>query len=160
MPDTSGNAASYFVDRHRDGPVGAKAAFVEAGAGGRTITYQDLALQSDRLGALYERHGLRAEDRAAMLVLDLIEFPVIFWGSLKAGIVPIPLNTLLPAEVYNAILLDSRARALFVSAELLPGGPTYPGPQPIFASGFCDRPRQARRCLLFFFFFLRQALGK
>ncbi len=120
MPDTSGNAASYFVDRHRDGPVGAKAAFVEAGAGGRTITYQDLALQSDRLGALYERHGLRAEDRAAMLVLDLIEFPVIFWGSLKAGIVPVPLNTLLPAEVYNAILLDSRARALFVSAELLP----------------------------------------
>ena len=55
-----------------------------------------------------------------MLVLDLIEFPIIFWGSLKAGIVPIPLNTLLPAEVYNAILMDSRARALFVSAELLP----------------------------------------
>ena len=120
MPGTNGNAAAYFVDRHRTGPVGAKAAFIEAGSGGRTITYQDLALQTDRMAALYERHGLRAEDRAAMLVLDLIEFPIIFWGSMKAGIVPIPLNTLLPAEVYNAILMDSRVRALFVSAELLP----------------------------------------
>ena len=120
MPETNGNAAAYFVDRHRTGPVAAKAAFIEAVPGGRTITYQDLALQSDRMAALYERHGLRAEDRAAMLVLDLVEFPVIFWGSMKAGIVPIPLNTLLSTEVYNAILMDSRARALFVSAELLP----------------------------------------
>jgi 4-hydroxybenzoate-CoA ligase len=55
-----------------------------------------------------------------MLVLDQIEFPIIFWGSLKAGIIPIPLNTLLSADVYGAILMDSRARALFVSSELLP----------------------------------------
>ena len=120
MPGINGNAAAYFVDRHRTGTVGAKVAFMEAGPGGRTITYRDLALQSDRMAALYERHGLRAEDRAAMLVLDLIEFPIVFWGSMKAGIVPIPLNTLLPMEVYNSILMDSRARALFVSAELLP----------------------------------------
>ena len=92
MTETNGNAASYFVDRHRTGTVGAKAAFMEAGPSGRTITYQDLALQSDRMAALYERHGLRAEDRAAMLVLDLIEFPIIFWGSMKAGIVPIPVS--------------------------------------------------------------------
>ncbi len=120
MPGTNGNAAAYFVDRHRAGPVAAKAAFIEAGPHGRMIAYRDLALQSDRMAALYERHGLRAEDRAAMLVLDQIEFPIVFWGSLKAGIVPIPLNTLLPAGLYNAILMDSRARALFVSAELLP----------------------------------------
>jgi 4-hydroxybenzoate-CoA ligase len=72
------------------------------------------------MAALYERHGVRPEDRAAMLVLDQIEFPVIFWGSLKAGVVPVPLNTLLPAALYEAILMDSRARALFISAELLP----------------------------------------
>ena len=41
MPGTNGNAAAYFVDRHREGPIGAKAAFIEAGPGGRTITYQD-----------------------------------------------------------------------------------------------------------------------
>ncbi len=120
MTGTGGNAAFYFVDRHCSGPAGAKVAFMEAGPGGRTLTYEELARQSDRMAALYQRHDLRREDRAVMLVLDQIEFPVIFWGSLKAGVIPIPLNTLLSAEVYHAILLDSRARALFVSTELLP----------------------------------------
>ncbi len=59
MPGKNGNAAAYFVDRHRTGPVAAKTAFMEAGPGGRSISYQDLALQSDRMAALYERHGLR-----------------------------------------------------------------------------------------------------
>jgi 4-hydroxybenzoate-CoA ligase len=119
MTTANGNAALYFVDRRRDGASGTKPAFVEAGPGGRTLTYADLASQSDRLADLYERHGLRPEDRAAMLVLDQIEFPVIFWGSLKAGVIPIPLNTLLTLEIYRAILIDSRARAVFVSRELL-----------------------------------------
>jgi 4-hydroxybenzoate-CoA ligase len=120
MSEANGNAALYFVDRHGSGPAKPKAAFVEFGSGGRILTYGDLASQSDRMAALYERHGLRPEDRAAMLVLDQIEFPIVFWGSLKAGIVPIPLNTLLSPEVYGAILMDSRARALFVSKELVP----------------------------------------
>ncbi len=120
MAEPSGNAASYFVDRHRSGGASAKAAFAEAGPAGRTLTYEDLALQSDRMAALYERHGLQPEDRAAMLVLDQIEFPVIFWGSLKAGVIPIPINTLLSADAYKAILMDCRARALFVSKELFP----------------------------------------
>ncbi len=53
-----------------------------------------------------------------MLVLDQIEFPIIFWGALKAGVVPIPLNTLLSTALYNEILNDSRASCLFVSKEL------------------------------------------
>jgi 4-hydroxybenzoate-CoA ligase len=120
MTGTSGNAAFYFVDRLSSGATGAKVAFAEADPGGRTLTYEELARQSDCMAALYDRHGLRPEDRAAMLVLDQIEFPLIFWGSLKAGVIPVPLNTLLSAEVYNVILMDSRARALFVSSELLP----------------------------------------
>ena len=143
MPDTNGNAAIYFVDRHKSGPVGAKAAFIEAGARGRTMTYQDLALQSDRMAALYERHGLRPEDRAAMLVLDTIEFPVVFWGSLKAGVLPVPLNTLLSAEVYHAILMDSRARALFgvwpSSSSFAWKLPHVPGRPSIFARGVSER---------------------
>ncbi|HZV21712.1 MAG TPA: benzoate-CoA ligase family protein, partial [Hyphomicrobiales bacterium] len=120
MTAREGNAALYFVDRHRFGNIGEKAAFIEAEPGGRTLTYRDLASQSDRMAALYRRHGLRPEDRAAMLLLDRIEFPIIFWGSLKAGVIPIPLNTLLSTEIYDAILRDSRARALFVSPELWP----------------------------------------
>ena len=55
-----------------------------------------------------------------MLVLDQVEFPQIFWGAIKAGVVPVPLNTLLATPVYEAILNDSRASCLFVSSELWP----------------------------------------
>jgi 4-hydroxybenzoate-CoA ligase len=114
--ETNSNAALYFVDRHAGGQAADQIAFVE---GDRTLSYRELARESGRLAGLYAAHGLQPEDRAAMIVLDTIEFPIIFWGSLKAGIVPAPLNTLLTTENYEAILNDSRAKALFVSEELL-----------------------------------------
>ncbi len=120
MRTENGNAALYFVDRHRGGPLAEKSAFVEGVEGGRSLTYGALADRSDCMASLYSRHGIRREDRAAMLVLDTVEFPVIFWGSLKSGVIPVPLNTLLAQDVYDAILKDSRARVLFVSAALLP----------------------------------------
>ena len=50
--------------------------------------------KTGRMADFYERHGIRREERAAVLVLDCLAFPVIFWGSLKAGVVPVALNTL------------------------------------------------------------------
>ena len=119
MKPPSGNAAQYFVDRHRIGPIAEKLAFVEGGGGGRSLSYADLVFESDRMAGLYQRHGIRRDERAAMLVHDVIEFPVIFWGSLKCGVVPVPLNTLLTPDIYQSILNDSQAAILFVSANLL-----------------------------------------
>ncbi len=120
MEQESGNAAIYFVDRHREAAYCEKNAFIEGHENGRTLTYAELADQSDCIPALYQKHQLKREDRVAVLVLDTIEFPVIFWGSLKAGVIPILLNTLLSSDLYSTILKDSRVRALFVSIELLP----------------------------------------
>ena len=88
------NAATYFVDRHVRENRGETVAFREAGAG-RTLTYGALADQSGRVAAALRAHGVRQEERMAMLVLDQIEFPVLFWGALKAGVIAVPLNTLL-----------------------------------------------------------------
>ncbi len=115
MPSDA-NAATYFVDRHLAEGRAEKVAFIE---GARSLTYGALAGQSDQMNGLLVRHGLRQEDRIAMLVLDVVEFPVIFWGALKAGVVPVAVNTLLTTEQYRYILRDSRARALFVSHALL-----------------------------------------
>src|SRR4029077_6380130 len=65
------------------------------------------------------RLGLQREDRLALLMLDTVDFPVLFWGAIRAGIIPIPLNTLLPVEQFRYILEDSRAKALFVSPPFL-----------------------------------------
>ena len=117
MSVENNNAAIYFVDRHARGSTAEKSAFIESD--GRNITYSGLKSRTDKMVGLCKTHGLRREDRVAMLVLDTIEFPVIFLGSMKAGVVPIALNTLLSTDVYDTILGDSRPRALFVSVELL-----------------------------------------
>ncbi len=114
------NAAVYFVERHRSGPIADKPAFVEGDAGARQLTYGALADQSDRIGDMLARHGIAREDRAVILVHDTIEFPVIFWGAIKCGVIPVPLNTMLSTEIYDVILNDARPRALFVSAAMLP----------------------------------------
>lgn len=119
MADSNGNAAVYFVERHRASDYADKAVFIEADGQQRRISYRTLAAESDKLADLYQRHGVQREQRAALLLLDTIEYPVIFWGSLKAGVVPIALNTLLATDVYQAILADSRAAVLFVSPQLL-----------------------------------------
>lgn len=112
------NAALYFVDRHIAEGRGDKIAYREADGEKRSLTYHELADQSAIFGGALVRHGVRREERVAMIVRDQLEFPIAFWGALKAGAVPVPLNTLLSASVYEAILNDSRASILLVSEQL------------------------------------------
>jgi len=116
----SGNAADYFIDRHLAEGRADKTAFREAAGDQRELSFGALADQSACVATALDRAGITRESRALMLVLDQIEFPEIFWGCLKAGVIPVPLNTLLAAPVYEAILNDSRATCLFVSAQLWP----------------------------------------
>jgi 4-hydroxybenzoate-CoA ligase len=118
---TNGNAAWYFVDRHIDQGRGARLAFLEADGAGRSLSYADLAQQSAQFAGALARAGLRREERVALICLDTIELPVIFWGALKAGVIPMPMNTLLTPETYAAILADARPSALIVSDALWPG---------------------------------------
>ena len=115
----NGNAADWFVDRHLKEERADKPAFVEAWEGGRTQTYGALADRSARCASAFAGAGLRREERAAMFVLDQIEFLEVFWGALKAGVQPIALNTLLATDVYKAVLNDSRAHIAFISHPLL-----------------------------------------
>jgi 4-hydroxybenzoate-CoA ligase len=115
----NGNAAVWFVDRHMEEGRGDKTAFREAGTG-RTLTYAGLADESARIAGAFHRAGVRREERVACLVLDQIDYPAIFFGAMKAGVVPVLLNTLLSPDLYDLILQDSRATALIVSDALWP----------------------------------------
>jgi acyl-CoA synthetase (AMP-forming)/AMP-acid ligase II len=46
-----------------------------------------------------------------LCLLDTIDFPTAFLGSIQAGIVPIAANTLLTTADYDFMLGDSRAKA-------------------------------------------------
>lgn len=119
MPE-NGNAAVFFVDRHAEQGRADHVAFREATGARRTMTYGDLAETSSRVAAALSQAGIVREARTLMLVLDQLEFPQIFWGCLKAGVIPVPVNTLLSGALYDTILNDSRATCLFVSEELWP----------------------------------------
>jgi 4-hydroxybenzoate-CoA ligase len=48
-----------------------------------------------------------------------VDYPAVFWGAIRAGVVPVCLNTLLTGAQYDYILSDSRVRVLIVAAPLL-----------------------------------------
>src|SRR5947209_9650122 len=116
MGAQSYNAAVDLVERNVAEGRRGKTAFIDPA---RRITYGELADGCARVGPMLARLGLQREDRVAMIMLDTVDFPVLFWGAIRAGIIPIPLNTLLPVEQFRYILEDSRAKALFVSPPLL-----------------------------------------
>jgi len=116
MTGADGNAADYFIERHLREGRGERLAFADPW---RRLTYAGLSAASARFAAALRAAGIERERRIALLMLDTIDFPIAFWGALRAGIVPVPINTLLPADITEYILKDSRAAALVISAPLL-----------------------------------------
>jgi len=119
MSGTSGsyNAVTWLLDRNVEEGRASKLAFTDTVT---ELTYGELQKQTCRLANLLRRLGVRREERVAMIMLDTVDFPVVFLGAIRAGVVPVPLNTLLTAEHYAYVLADCRARVLFISEALLP----------------------------------------
>ena len=110
------NAAHDLIERNLEAGRSDKIAFVDDLG---TYTYGDLAERVNRFASALIDLGLRREERVLLCLHDTIDFPTAFLGSIKAGIIPIAVNTLLTAGDYDYMLRDSRARALIVSAPLL-----------------------------------------
>jgi benzoate-CoA ligase len=85
-----------------------------------TLSYGELDLRVRRCAAGLLALGLRPEERVLVVMQDTTDMPVALLGAMYAGIVPVPVNTLLPAEDYAYMLSHSRARVALVSAPLLP----------------------------------------
>jgi benzoate-CoA ligase family protein len=111
------NVATHFVDRNLEAGRGEKTAFL---CPDRRLTYADVAELANRTGNALLDLGLGMDDRILMVCLDTPEFVGTFWGAIKIGGVPIPVNTLLRRQDYAYLLNDSRSRAVVVSAALLP----------------------------------------
>jgi benzoate-CoA ligase len=108
------NAAVDLVGRNAG--RGSRAAFIDDAG---TCTYAQLAERVDRAANALLSLGISREQRIAIAMLDSADWVALFLGAIKAGIVPVALNTLLTASDYEYQLKDSRSRALFVSDVLL-----------------------------------------
>lgn len=111
------NAAYDLIERNLQAGRGAKVAFHDDSG---SITYAQLAERVNRFGSGLLAMGLRMEDRILLAMHDTNDWPVAFLGAMRAGIVPVAVNTLLTTRDYEFMLSDSRAKALVVSEALLP----------------------------------------
>jgi benzoate-CoA ligase len=109
------NAAVDLVERHLKAGRGRKTAFIDDR---ESLSYAALAERVDRAANALRKLGIEPESRVLLCLLDTVDFPVAFLGAIKAGIVPVPVNTLLTSADYDFMLRDSRARALIVSDAL------------------------------------------
>ena len=107
------NAAAYLLEANAQRP--SALAYIDDR---ERITYGELADRVRRCAAGLAALGIRAEERVLMVMHDSIDFPVAFLGALYAGVVPVPVNTLLTADDYRYMLVNSGARALLVSQPL------------------------------------------
>jgi benzoate-CoA ligase len=111
------NAAHGLIERNLAAGRAHRIAFIDDAG---QYSFGELAERVDRFGSGLQALGLEMEQRVMLALTDTIDFPSAFLGAIKAGIVPIAVNTLLTPKDYEYMLSDSRARALIVSEPLLP----------------------------------------
>jgi len=110
------NAAVDLIERNlHAGRAGRTAVIDDRGS----TTYAELSAQVNRAANLLVELGVVREQRVLLVLHDSVEFVALFWGAIKAGIVPVPVNTMLTAADYSYMVSDSRARVAFVSPALV-----------------------------------------
>jgi 4-hydroxybenzoate-CoA ligase len=109
------NAASDMIDANVTRGLAGKVAFSDPD---RSITYGELQSLSCRFARALQRLGISPETRIALMLPDTVDFPVAFWGAIRAGVVAVPLNPLLTPEQVAHIVDDSRAALMIATAPL------------------------------------------
>lgn len=111
------NAAYDLIERNLEAGRHDQVAFVDDR---QAITYRELAKRVNRFASGLLSSGVEREDRILVCMLDTIDWPTVFLGAIKAGVVPVCVNTSLSQAEYDYMLRDSRAKVLFVSRSIFP----------------------------------------
>jgi benzoate-CoA ligase family protein len=111
------NFAADILDRNLKAGRAGKPAFIDPRG---SWTYGQLADRVARFAGALRALGVQREERVLICLLDTIDWPTAFLGCLKAGVVAVPVNTLMTEDDYRFMLADSRARVLVVSEALYP----------------------------------------
>jgi benzoate-CoA ligase family protein len=108
------NAASILFD-NIDRGNGARTAIT--GPAG-TRTYAELCAEASQVGNGLMGFGCKRGERVICLLDDTPDYPAVIFGAMRAGFVPVLLNTLSPADLVRFYAEDSGARVAFVQGDL------------------------------------------
>ncbi|HZX98677.1 MAG TPA: benzoate-CoA ligase family protein, partial [Dermatophilaceae bacterium] len=107
------NAAAWLVDRHVEQGRGDRIAV----RGTRTLTYAELAVLSGDVAASLRGLGMRRDDRVVFVMSDDVELLGGVLGAFRAGVVAVPVSTMLGAHELAEILADCGARVVCATHE-------------------------------------------
>jgi benzoate-CoA ligase family protein len=112
IPETY-NASRILFDNLGKGR-GARLALI--GPAG-TRSYAELCAEASRWGHGLQSLGLKRGDRVLMFMDDTPAYPAAFFGAVRAGLVPLLINTLTPPDLLQFYLSDSGATVAVADAE-------------------------------------------
>ena len=110
------NAADDLISRNIKAGRGNKIAFRDRSG---VHSYLDIEKKTNQFANLLISMNIKQESRLILVMSDSAEFVICFLGAIKAGVVPVPLNTRLSSEDYAYIFSDSRADACVISEHLV-----------------------------------------
>src|SRR6266536_2300260 len=102
------NLASNLVDT-----AAAHASRIVVRVGETATTYQELDQAAARVAGLLRGRGLESGGRVGIMLPNVAEFAVIYYGVLRAGGVVVPMNPLLKKREVAYYLADSGAQLIF-----------------------------------------------
>jgi acetyl-CoA synthetase len=82
-----------------------------------TRSYSELCAEASRWGNGLLSLGLKRGDRVLMFLDDSPSYPAAFFGAVRAGLVPLLINTLTPPDLLQFYLSDSSATVAIADAE-------------------------------------------
>ena len=109
------NVAVPFIDRHLDEGRGQRIALRHQGG---EVSYAQLAENVGRAGNALLGLGIAPGERLIMAALDEPIFFYVFWGAIKAGIIPIAASTFLKTADYKFLARDAGCSAFVYSSAL------------------------------------------
>ena len=110
------NAGVELLDRNIRAGRGDRAAVVDKDG---AHTFATIAASANRFAGLLRRSGVLPQQRVLLALEDTVAFHVCFLGAMRAGVVPVPLNTMLTAADYDFIFEDSQASGVVASPSLV-----------------------------------------
>lgn len=82
---------------------------------GKTLSYEQVDKLSKNFGAYLHSRGLEAGDRIALMMPNLIQYPVALFGALRAGLLVVNTNPLYTPREMHHQFTDAGVKAIIIA---------------------------------------------
>lgn len=82
---------------------------------GKTLTYKEIDKLSDQFGAYLHHRGIQPGDRIALMMPNLLQYPIALFGCLKAGVTIVNTNPLYTPREMEHQFVDSEVKGIVIA---------------------------------------------